>query len=89
MTSALLSDRGGPDTHRQWDVDFESGDAVTFPSLSNFTAADTQIVVNGILTASGTTFIKPGNGYVLHQIAVNSGGDSSPPAAPSASTSSC
>ena len=58
-------------------VNFRSGVAVSFPTVGNFTGGETtQIVVNGVLNASGTNFINPGNApYSLNQIAVNSGGE--------------
>ena len=58
-------------------VNFESGVAVSFPTVGNFTGGETtQIVVNGVLSASDTNFINPGNApYSLNQIAVNSGGE--------------
>jgi hypothetical protein len=50
------------------------GDAVSFPTAQY---ATTQLVVNsgGVLSASGTAFINPGNAYAsTNQIVINSGG---------------
>ena len=56
-------------------ITFSSGDQVSFPQANYDT---TQILVNsgGILNATATTFINPGNAYEsLDQIAVASGGE--------------
>ena len=76
-TNLSIQIGGGQTLTDDGTVNFDSGDAVSFPTVGNFTGGETtQIVVNGALNASGTNFINPGNAaYSLNQIAVNSGGE--------------
>ena len=54
-------------------LSFAAGDYVSFPTAQNLT---TQIVVTGTLSATGTTFVNPGNASgSVNQINVSTGGE--------------
>ena len=54
-------------------LSFANGDSVSFPTANYDT---TQIVVNGTMSAAGTTFVNPGNAYEsLNQIYIGTAGE--------------